>query len=66
VRAALLLPTMNQRQRASRLRIHIGLKSLSYSATELSGTNLEQKNESEFREYGKFEASSSVDFGTGK
>ncbi len=38
----------------------------SHSVTELSGTNLERKNESEFREYGKFEASSSVDFGTGK
>jgi hypothetical protein len=38
----------------------------SHSVTELSGTNLGKKNESEFREYGKFEAFSSVEFGTGK
>jgi hypothetical protein len=38
----------------------------SHSVTELSGTHSEQKNESEFRDYGKFEASSSVDFGAGK
>ena len=38
----------------------------SHSVTELMGTNLWNKNESEFREYRKFEASSSVDFGTGK